>query len=274
MTRIFISYRREDCAAHAGRLYDTLSTLFGERNVFMDVDTIELGVDFVDRIEQAIAGSDVVLALIGDDWLTARDRHGNRRIDAPDDFVRLELSSALAKDDVRVIPVLVEGATMPPASELPDALTKLARRNGIELTDTRWRSDTAVLIKAIEPVLGDASGPDAQPDGRASSARRSAWTDWVWVLPAFVSLGGLALVYAGLRARERQWFVAGVLYTIPLAVNLVWSSLHPEEHPLDWIFISLFFGAWAASLIHVLLIRPRYVARVRSLSGVGGPAGG
>ena len=263
MTRIFLSYRREDCPAHAGRLYDTLSTRFGEPNVFMDVDTIELGVDFVDRIEQAIAGSDVVLALIGDEWLTARDRNGNRRIDAPDDFVRLELASALAKDDVRVIPVLVEGATMPAVSDLPGPLTDLARRNGIELTDIRWRSDTGVLIKAIEPVFGDARGRDAHADGRVPNARRSTWKDWVWVLPAFVSLGGPALVYAGSRAGERKWLVAGVAYTIPLVVAIVWSSIHPEDHPLDWLFIGLFYVNWAVSLVHVLRIRPRYAARAR-----------
>ena len=110
---------------------------------------------------------------------------------------------------------------------------------------------------------------------RVSSADRSAWTDWVWVLPAFVSLGGLALVYAGSRARERKWLVAGVLYTIPLVVLIVWTSIHPEDHPLDGVFISLFLGSWVVSLVHVLRIRPRYVARVRSLrADVGGSASG
>jgi hypothetical protein len=105
MPRIFISYRREDCPAHAGRLYDNLSAHFGESSVFMDVDTLELGVDFVERIEQAVGSSDVVLALIGPHWLTCADANGHR-FDAPNDFVRLELEHGLARPDARVIPVL------------------------------------------------------------------------------------------------------------------------------------------------------------------------
>jgi hypothetical protein len=172
MAAIFISYRREDCAAHGGRLYDALSTRFGEQNVFMDVDTIDLGTDFVAKIEQAIGGCDVVLVLIGDDWLTVKDRAGQRRIDRSEDFVRLEIAHALAREHVRVIPVLVEGPEMPSSTDLPDDLVALSRRNGVSLSDVKWRSDTSVLIKAIEGVIGNAPGGAPPSDERAD--RRGA----------------------------------------------------------------------------------------------------
>ena len=171
MTRIFINYRRDDCPAHAGRLADTLEARFGKESVFMDVDTIDLGVDFVERIEQAIGDCDIVLALIGDEWLTVTDHKGQRRLDDPNDFVRLEISTALAREHVRVIPVLVEGAQIPTAEDLPDALTPLARRNGIELTDSRWRSDTSVLIGAIERTLGAPAPQSPSPAGREPRLR-------------------------------------------------------------------------------------------------------
>jgi TIR domain len=112
MAQIFISYRRQETRHLAGRLYDRLADRFGEDRIFMDVDSIEPGVDFSDAIQQAIGSSDVLLALIGPDWLTATDQDGRRRLDDPDDIVRLEVEAAL-ECGVRVIPVLAEGATMP-----------------------------------------------------------------------------------------------------------------------------------------------------------------
>jgi hypothetical protein len=137
---VFISYRRDDCAGHAGRLYDRLAEHFGEERVFMDIDAIDPGVDFGERIEEAVASCDLFIALIGDDWLDIKDPSGRRRLDDPDDFVRLELAAGLARSGLRVIPVLVEGASMPASGDLPDDLKPLARRNAFELSDARWRS--------------------------------------------------------------------------------------------------------------------------------------
>jgi len=116
MNGIFISYRRDDSAGHAGRLFDRLVARFGKRAVFMDVEGIEAGVDFVETIEMAVGGCDVLLAVIGRSWLDSRDSEGKRRLDDDQDFIRLETSAALARN-VRVIPVLVEGARMPRAAE-------------------------------------------------------------------------------------------------------------------------------------------------------------
>ena len=96
--QIFISYRRDDSGYAAGRLFDRLSQRFGRDRLFMDIDTIGLGVDFAHSIDEAIAGCDVVLAVIGRDWLTAADAQGRRRLDDPQDFVRQELVAALSRD--------------------------------------------------------------------------------------------------------------------------------------------------------------------------------
>lgn len=151
-SRIFISYRRGTSSAHAGRLADRLSAEFGGDYVFMDVDTIEPGADFVDHIEDAVGNCDVLIALIGDEWLECRDDQGHRRLDDPEDFVRLEVGAGLERD-IRVVPVLVEGAAMPRADELPEPLRRLARRNALEVTDTRWRHDVGRLIEAVHKVL-------------------------------------------------------------------------------------------------------------------------
>jgi flagellar biosynthesis GTPase FlhF len=159
MRAIFISYRREDAEGQAGRLFDDLSQQFGDDSVFMDVAAIEPGRDFRKVIDQHVASCGVLLALIGKAWLTAKDESGGRRLDDPADFVRLETASAL-KRDIPVVPVLVQGAKMPRAEDLPDDLKELAFRNGVELTHARWDSDMQVLVKALRShVQGSTPAP-------------------------------------------------------------------------------------------------------------------
>lgn len=146
--RIFISYRRDDTPDAAGRLYDSLVARFGS-NVFMDVDTIEPGLDFVEVLNNAVASCDVLIALIGRGWLTSTDANGRRRLNNPEDFVRLEIEAAL-KREVRVIPVLLHGVEMPASDELPDSLTALARRNALQLDYSRWRDDVRRLLLTLE----------------------------------------------------------------------------------------------------------------------------
>jgi TIR domain len=157
--RIFISYRREDTAYPAGWLYDRLVDHFGGGQVFKDIDSIVLGDDFVDVITEAVESCDVLLALIGDEWLTVTDADGRRRIDDPDDFVRLELEAALTRS-VRVIPILVDGARMPKVEELPDSLKRLVRRQALELSPSRFEFDTNRLVKVLGRTL-------PQPEGDA-----------------------------------------------------------------------------------------------------------
>jgi hypothetical protein len=153
--RIFISYRREDSAYPAGWLYDRLAQHFGRGQVFKDMDSIRLGDDFVAAITAAVASCDVLLALIGDRWLTLTGPDGRRRLDDPDDFVRLEIEAALNRN-VRVIPVLVEGARMPQAGDLPGSLARMERLQALELSPSRFDFDTSRLLRSLDRNLAEA----------------------------------------------------------------------------------------------------------------------
>ena len=150
--RVFISYRRGETTIYAGRLFDSLCSRLGDELVFMDVDAIEPGADFVEYIEREVGSCEVLIALIGRDWIDTRDADGRRRLEDPDDWVRVELRTGLNRD-IRVIPVLVQGARMPRSDELPDDLARLARRNALEIGDLRWRYDFERLMEVIEKVL-------------------------------------------------------------------------------------------------------------------------
>ncbi len=148
MPKIFISYRRGDSIAYAGRIHDHLSQHFGADKVFMDIDGIDPGEDFVNVLAAKVADSDVVIAVIGPGWLNASDDRG-RRIDQPKDFVRYELAAALEQGK-RLIPVLVGGARMPGADQLPPALARLARCQAHPVDDSRFAYDLDALIRSIE----------------------------------------------------------------------------------------------------------------------------
>ena len=150
--RIFISYRRQETAWPAGRLYDVLVEHFPTEQVFKDVDNIEPGEDFVERITAAVGSCDVLLALIGPQWLTITDENGQRRLDNPEDYVRLEIETAL-KRKIRVIPILVDDARMPRANQLPATLAPLVRRNAVEINPLTF--DTKRLISTVHnPFVG------------------------------------------------------------------------------------------------------------------------
>jgi hypothetical protein len=152
--RVFICYRREDTAAHAGRLYDAMASRFGERNVFMDVD-IAPGVDFVEHITEVVSGCQVLIVVMGPNWATVEDEDGAVRIADPDDFVRLEVETALRRPDVTPIPVLVSEARMPKREDLPPELRPLARRNALEMSNSRWRYDVDRLNNTLDALLTD-----------------------------------------------------------------------------------------------------------------------
>jgi len=156
MRAIFISYRRSDTEGQAGRLFKDLQERFGADAVFMDVVDIEPGRDFRRVIDQQVASCGVLLAMVGPRWLA--DDGGRRRLDDPSDFVRLETAAAL-KRDIPVVPVLVQGARMPSAEQLPADISELAYRNAVELTHARWDSDVEVLARALKPYVGPGTAP-------------------------------------------------------------------------------------------------------------------
>jgi hypothetical protein len=162
---VFVNYRRADTADVAGRLYDALAARFGDDAVFMDIDDLPPGVDFQPVLNDAVEACDAFLAVIGRGWLTAMNPKGHRRLDDPDDYVRMEVEAAL-EHDAWVIPVLVHNAEMPRSDELPPALRRLARRNALEMSNTRWGHDLHKLVGTLEGVVED------RPGGRRWRRRR------------------------------------------------------------------------------------------------------
>jgi TIR domain len=152
--RVFLSYRRGDAGGYAGRLTDTLIQHLGARSVFHDVTAISPGEDYTVAIERALADSDAALVVIGPGWLTVTSPQGARRLFEPGDYVRLELATILRRD-IRAIPVLVGGARLPKAAELPDDLQALAQRQAVELHDETWREDVDGLLRSLrgEPAV-------------------------------------------------------------------------------------------------------------------------
>jgi hypothetical protein len=220
--RIFISYRREETAYPAGWLFDRLASRYGDGQVFKDVDSIQLGDDFVEVITRAVGSCDVLLVLIGNEWLTITDAYGRRRLDNPDDFVRLEIEAALTRN-VRVIPILVDGARMPRADELPDNLARLVRRQALDLSPARFDFDTGRLLKVVDRTLAEvrtaqedaattiapaAEAPDPSmieppPSGRAEPSRvpRRHLSRRAWVLTGAGAAILLLLVIVVIVAR-------------------------------------------------------------------------
>lgn len=214
MRAIFISYRRNDAEGEAGRLFDDLVREFGEQSVFMDVSTLEAGRDFRKAIDESVGSCGVLLSMIGTSWLDAKNEAMERRLDDPADFVRLETASAL-KRDIPVIPVLVRGAKMPIAGQLPDDLKDLAYRNAVELTHARWNSDVQLLVKALRPFVstkgesqaagplgsGSASArvPGSRPQQPPKSHEASPFSKRPLILKVVLGLLGLVVLVATIR---------------------------------------------------------------------------
>src|ERR1700679_3009444 len=152
MAGIFINYRRDDAPGVAGRLGDRLAKNFSRSAIFMDVDAMRPGLDFVKQLEEQVSKCDVLLAIIGPNWAKAADEKGQRRLDSDRDYVRIEIASAL-KREIPVIPVLVNGAVMPPEGDLPDDLKPLINRHALELRHTRFDGDSAAIIDGLTRVL-------------------------------------------------------------------------------------------------------------------------
>jgi hypothetical protein len=173
MGGIFISYRREDSAGWTGRLSEDLRERFGPESIFMDIDTIQPGADFTEALQTAVSSCDVLLAIIGPKWATVTDTSGKPRLEDPTDWVRTEIATAL-KRKIRVIPVLVGGASVPTINLLPDDLDTLAQRQAHELTDKRWSYDVEQLVKTLPAAC---QRPPTQLDATptASSTGQFKW---------------------------------------------------------------------------------------------------
>ncbi len=215
--KIFINYRRDDDPGFTGRLFDRLQDAFDRQQLFIDVDNIAPGQDFVRVLHDRVAECDVVLVVIGKGWLDARDANGARRLDDPEDFVRIEISSALSQDNKRVIPVLVRDTPMPRADLLPEVLKPLARLNAVRLTHERFPADMQGLTKSIQQTLaelGSLRAGKATATAPAPPAKTPARTTWPRLVP-LVALA--ATVIAVLAAAAVYWANMPAFRSVALA---------------------------------------------------------
>jgi hypothetical protein len=194
MSGVFISYRRQDSSGYAGRLFDILSAHLGRENTYLDLDTIMGGDNFETVIEEKISQCDVLLAVIGERWLTSMGINGSRRLDMEGDFVRLEIAKALERG-VRVIPVLVGGATMPHQDDLPSDLRPLSLHQAMDLRDAHFHADGEQLMDELDetvPVI--TSGPRKLKSKRWVRAASS-------ILAVAVIVGGI-LVFRQMKPAD------------------------------------------------------------------------
>ncbi len=272
--KVFISYRRQDTAGHAGRLYDAMAARFGEEHVFVDVD-LEPGVDFVERIKEAIAVSHVLLVIIGPRWTVISDGDSDLpRLADPDDFVRLEVETALRRDDITVIPVLVAGAQMPDPDDLPEGLRALAHRNAIELSDMRWRYDVGRLNATLDERLAGTTAVHALPADEPAPKPTKHVSSTARLFIDGMLVAGLAALVARVLAEpidpmdvasdEGQVAIATLRRAVVWAVLglalAVWLSFVRDVRPIaPRALTGLAIGALAGALGGVIQFAPTYL---------------
>jgi hypothetical protein len=197
MPGIFISYRRQDASGYAGRLFDRLVDRFGNGSVFMDVARIGAGDDFVQTLQSAVGACDLLLAVIGQAWLTCTDSSRRTRLSDPNDFLHMEIATALQRH-IAVLMVVVDGATAPSTKELPEALKQMAGQ-ALVLRDSHWEDDVRLLISTVEAQLA-AAMPAPVPEGKR-------WRPGVRIKWLAGALGALivaaALLFPTLRSGHR-----------------------------------------------------------------------
>lgn len=239
---LFVCYRREDSAPYARLLFDRLSPEFERRRVFFDLDDIDYGDDFEKILEDALDQVSVVLVVIGPKWHDIRDAEGQRRLDLPDDYVRLEIQRTLERS-IHLIPVLVGGAKMPPMGELPAEIQRLSKRQAATLGDATFDSDVEKLIASIKRRVPDspATSPQTPPAETA--------------VPALLPIVALDSVVQAVRRLQRNWMVALPLLAalcvlaqaLYLGIQTDWFSEVFLPQPL--LLLLFFVGACATEIM-------------------------
>lgn len=260
--RIVLSYRRDDSSGHAGHLYADLVERFGPDQVFIDIDAIEPGLDFTEVITSAIDSADVLIAVMGKRWLTATDKQGRRKVDLDDDFVRLEIESAI-EQKLRILPVLVQGAEMPSSDDLPPSMATFTRRHAFEISDKRWRDDVGELIELLEGI----AAAKAQKTGlRGARPAGAEYDREVWAAQE-------AAAEQARRERETQ-----LVQTQPVPIGAPGPpvgftpgySPPPSPRPAPAVSKGWLIGAGVAAVVLLLAV----VGLVAAVSGGNGESGG
>lgn len=196
MHKLFISYRRDDSVGYSGRLADRLALEFGEDQVFRDFDDIKPGQNFIESLEKALSSADLLLVMIGENWLNIKHPTGQRRLDDAKDFVRLEIEAAL-KRGIPIIPILINDASMPNARDLPPSLSAFALHQAVILHDSRWDQDVANLLSSIRDLTG--------LKGSVATRRPGFY----WVISACGLIAVLILLFLRQTAFSGLWYFEG-----------------------------------------------------------------
>jgi hypothetical protein len=255
MSSIFISYRREDSAGHARALRDALARRFGPEEIFLDVDNLPPGADFPTAIRDEVKECKVLLALIGKSWLTARNADGVRRIDDAEDFVRIEIGTALTRG-VPVIPITLQDVGVPRAESLPKTLKALARRQAFDLRHDRWETDVSLLIEQVDAIIDSRPASTAAADIlRTASAKSSiGWkfSTGIFIATVLVALGGYVLASSATLP-----FQYSTLPTLA-AVAILGGAVHGyERHTSPWL--DLIVGASMTVVVVLAIFAVNYV---------------
>lgn len=223
MSGIFISYRREDSAPYAGRIYDRLSARFGADQVFMDVDDIPPGADFTAHIGAKVGSCDAMIVVIGQNWLTARDGKDQLRLSAPDDVVATEIALALQRN-VLVIPALVANARMPKTDELRGDLKPLAQRNAVSLNDQDFNRDVDQIVAALEKVPGLSKESEKRRLDARRELRRRLWRRLLWKAPIIFLLVSFAVWWQWRKEQEGKIAGNGPSAATAIQLSATWAG--------------------------------------------------
>ena len=232
---VFISYRREQAGAYAGWLNDRLRERFGKDLVFWDKDAVRIGLDYTLAIKDALANCDILLALIGPGWLTAKDERGKRRLDKGDDWVRIEIETALQRD-IRVVTVLVDGALLPKAHELPRSLQSLAKRQALDISHFTFPVDIERIIEAIDEAFKTRAAEPAESPEPARKVPAGKRTEWKL---EFLSFSGSRNVFRLSSVKDSHYITIHNHVFKPNVVEvdghlaIKTLALTPKPHPLE-----------------------------------------
>lgn len=230
MGKIFISYLRDDSDADSGRIDGRLWPKYGRENVFKDVGTIPIGADFRQVLTDEVAKCDVMLVVIGRQWITIMDQHGKHRLENPSDFVRIEVEAALARN-IPVIPIIVQSAVMPHERELPASLAKLAYSNGIAVrsSDPFFHCDMDVLIHKLDVLFSPVPPPPPTP-----APERQPTGPQPIVLPAEKLPQRLnQLDFSAYRALHGAEYISPPLCNVPAGPFLMGSDKRTDPQAFD-----------------------------------------
>jgi hypothetical protein len=263
MRKIFVSYRREPDQYVAGNLSRELRQRFGDSQVFRDKEGIEGGVSWRYHVLNEINGDSVLLVLIGREWSQARDSAGNRRLDKPDDPIRLEIEEAM-RERAAIIPLLLENAQMPTPSELPSQLMPLAELNALKLRDGDWEADVAKIVKRLEKLgIKRVAAPDPQPVAIKRSAKA------IWSL-AMIALIAISLV---MEQHDRETLGGYVLLSV-IALGLAGFAYFDVQQRKDSGKGIAIAGLVASTLMTLIALNMLMETEAMNAASPGGNASG